>query len=306
MKYILPVLLLCCFLNGFAQKDKTTSWVLPQKGHSTIAVTINSKALDKNHYEQIEITPKNAKVFHFSVSAGSSGFSNSFSDPSFTVQVKTKNKVFINEYVAEKEFFGTTYKRNIVLPNTDAICIFFIANITKDDTTRFFLDYTIGDTAELNYDNKTPQEVFEEMLRLPPAGSMNIAGDNDFLEFGKLNFPNGLFAEKSAAKDGFGVFQTTGERLNKTAAQKYVADWNKKIVTWLTDYNVSDIKKYTPTQLKEHYYGTDDEVTEYKKTNAQGEILFIVRVFIRSNIVKTKAGVTGTDDYNTGVSITQY
>ncbi|MEI9954825.1 MAG: hypothetical protein WDM90_00575 [Ferruginibacter sp.] len=72
----------------------------------------------------------------------------------------------------------------------------------------------------------------------------------------------------------------------------------KKITDWLTAYNVTDIKK---TETGDRKLNTDTEITTYTKKDAQGKILFIVKVF------KEQEEVEGSEaDYvvwNTGVSI---
>ena len=314
MRYSLPVLLLCCFLNSHAQKDKTLNWVLPQSEQGAILVTKNSAQIGKYYYEQIEIVPKEAKVLHFSVSkdltskSADSFFTYIGSDPKFILQIKTKNKQLLNEKT-KMDLFSSGKSYNISLQNTDAISVFLLDNLSTSDTSRFYFNYIISDTAALDYSNKTPQDVFNKMLEIANTGYNNLineAGDDDV--FGltkKINYPNGLFAPMPAERIhifGTYVTQYTAYKLKiKAPADKAYTEWNKKIIAWLKDYNVTDIKKGFESYENPNVY---DEKTTYTKINAAGKRLFKVEVFKELSKIKNKeTNNTAEEFYFSGVRI---
>lgn len=281
MKYFFQIILLCCFLNSSAQKDKTLNWVLPQHYDTSIIVNSKSVPFGNYFYGEYHIAPAAAKTLNLHIYARVASVAYNLFNTTyapFNLQVITKKeKIFEGTYQDGRAFI------NIQLKNTDTIALFFISSPPVNDGTNFAFDYTIGDTAELNYGNKKPQEVFEKMLELAGTGYINLYHNdpNEYLE--KINYPNGLFANGAAERNkkknirfsGI-VTQYTGEKLNRETADKNIAEWNKKIAAWLKDYNVTDVKKSTKGDIK---LNTDEEETIYTKKNAQGKILFIVTVF---------------------------
>ena len=115
------------------------------------------------------------------------------------------------------------------------------------------------------------------MLELARTGFINLY-DSDHGNFAKINYPDGLFAPNPAVREKHSadVTQYTGKDLDREPADKIIAEWNKKVKTWLSDYHVTDIKKNTKGDIK---LNTDEEETVYTKKNAQGVKIFVVTVF---------------------------
>jgi len=295
MKFILTIILSCCFFNSYAQKDITLNWVVPQhKQDESVMVNSKSLAIGSYFYSEYHIEPAAAKTLHLRIYARVASVAHNLFNTTYAP--------FILQAITRKEkLFEETYQSgqaiiNIPLKNTDTVALFFISNPPANDGTDFAFEYTIGDTAELNYNNKKPQEVFEKMLELACTGYINQPE--------KLIYPNGLFATGTAERRKTHnrytgtVTQYTGEKLSRETADRNTADWNKKIVTWLKDYNVTDIKKNTTGDVK---LNTDEAETVYTKKNAQGVTLFIVTVFKETVGEGSEAEPMS---YTTGVRIT--
>ena len=273
MKHLFSIALICCCLSGNAQKDKTLNWVVPQhKQDESVIVNSKSLAIGNYFYSEYHIEPAAAKTLHLRIYARVASVAHNLFNTTYAP--------FILQAITRKEkLFEETFQTgqaniNIQLKNTDTVALFFISNPPVNDGTDFAFEYTIGDTAELNYNNKKPQEVFERMLELASTGYINQPE--------KLIYSNGLFAagpaerRKTHNRYTGTVTQYTGEKLNRQSADKNTSDWNKKIVAWLKDYNVTDIKKTAKGDIK---LNTDEEETVYTKKNAEGVTLFIVTVF---------------------------
>ena len=285
MKNLLVSLLAICTVNASAQKDKTIAWNVPLRVEGFITVTTKSKPLEQSFYEGFSIIPKLAQPLRFVV----------WSNYNYNIQIQTKKKVFVNETTSNER----TY--TISLANTDTINVFFITQLRGNAKADFSYAYTIGDTtymadtAQLQID-RDPQKAFEQLLKIASKKFANLYPGNTISYRQKdIEFPMGLFAPKRAYKDTYGVTQYTGiHQTDGAAADKDVALWNKKIKGWLKAFKVSDIKTFNKEQLRAKSDFLNDEITEYRKINAQGVVLFVVSVFKRLD-----EGV----NYYTGVNI---
>lgn len=65
------------------------------------------------------------------------------------------------------------------------------------------------------------------------------------------------------------------ETNNTEKEEKNIDVWNKKVITWLTDYNVTNVKKIILGKKGEAKY---EEITCYTKKSKAGNILFVVEV----------------------------
>lgn len=295
MKFILSLVLLSFVLSSYAQKDKTLGWVIPQFKQSE-SVIVNSKSLPigSYFYAEYHIAPTVAKTLNLKIYSRVASMANNLFNTTYAP--------FILQAITRKEkLFEQTYPSgtaviNIQLKNTDTVALFFISNPPLNDGTNFAFDYTIGDTAELSYATKKPQDVFEQMLELAATGYINVPE--------KISYPNGLFAAGTAERRktqhhyGGTVTQYTGEKLTRETADKNTAEWDKKIAAWLKDYNVSDIKKTSKGDVKQD---TDEEETIYTKKNAKGEVWFKVSVF--KEVVTEIGTESDVTSYSTGVRI---
>ena len=296
-KYLLLVISFCCFLYSHAQKDKTLNWVLPQ--HEDTRVIINSKSFPINQYFYAEhlIAPVAAKTLNIKVyarlgSAANNLFNTTYAP--FNLQVKTRKGDLLNQIYME----GTAFV-NIQLKNTDTVALIFVANPPANDSIDIAFDYIITDTAALTYSNVSYEETFAKMLEMAGTGYINMYDNADGL-YAKINYPEGLFATYPAERKRHRaeLIQYTGKNINREAANKNTAGWNEKIKAWLSDYNISDIKK---TLKGDEKLNTDEEETVYTKKNAQGVQLFRVIVFKEVVGAGTEAEPMS---YTTGVRIT--
>ncbi len=302
-KYVLPVILLCCFLQTSAQTDKTSNWVLPLHIDTRLVINAKSPAYDKYVYARYVFVPPAAKTLHLEIYAKAPKATDNLFNTSyapFILQALTKK-----DKLLEKSFQGGTAKINITLKTADTIALFFLCTPpVNNDSINLSFDYTVGDTAELSYANKKPQEVFEKILELAATGHINMYSNDENNYVNKLHYPTGLFAMAAAERtvkkhimfSGI-TTQYTGEKLNRQTADRNTADWNKKIKDWLSGYNVTDVKKTNKGDVK---LNTDEEETVYTKKNARGTTLFVVTVFKEIVGEGTEADPVS---YTTGVRI---
>jgi hypothetical protein len=278
------------YLNEFLNKLE-----VPQNGATDIFVTTASPQSNTDYYEGFILTPQKAKILHLNIT-GSLFSSNTFSPiyVPFYLQVKTGKTIYLNELEQGKKTI------NIALNSTDTVAIVFIAHPPKDDKAHFHCEWSVGDTAAYSYAGQKPKIVFDKMLELAPNHFTNIRTDK-FGDPDNIQYPEGLFAPFPAERVAFDthVTQYTGKNLpNGKAADIINAEWNKKITDWLSDYKITDVKK---TESGDPKLNTDTEITTYTKKDAQGKILFIIKVF------KEQGEAEGSEaDYvfwNTGVSI---
>ena len=294
---LLLIIALCCFLNSQAQKDKTLNWVLPQ--HEDTRVIINSKSFPINQYFYAEhlIAPTAAKTLNIKVYARlGSVAQNLFSTTyvPFNLQVKTRKGELLNQVYNP----GTAFV-NIELKNTDTVALIFVADPPANDGIDIGFNYIIADTAALTYSNLSQEQTFAKMLEIAGTGYINMYDNAEGL-YAKINYPDGLFANGPAERKRHRqeLIQYSGEKLNREAANKNTAYWNKKVKAWLDDYNISDIKR---TVKGDEKLNTDEEETVYTKKNAQGLQLFRVIVFKE---VVGEGSEAEPMSYTTGVRIT--
>jgi hypothetical protein len=298
MKYFLQTLLLCSFLNSHAQKDKTLDWALRQREDARVIINSKSPHYDKYAYAEYHIVPVAAKTLHLNIYAKIPSAKDDLfhtTNAPFILQVITKKDKYL-----EKPFQNGQAFINIQLKNTDTIAIFFICNPPVNDSINISFEYTIADTAALAYNNGRPEETFNKMLEMTGTGYINMYDNAATNLYATINYPDGLFASGPAERKRHRneLVQYTGEKLNRQAANKNMAEWNQKIKKWLADYNISDIKK---TVKGDEQLNTDEEETVYVKKNAQGFQLFRVTVFKQVVGAGTEAEPMS---YTTGVRIT--
>jgi len=297
MKYVAVLLFLNASLNCFAQKDKTLTWIKPQQGSQILYVSKFSKPNGDNFQDQYIIVPTVAKTLHVEISI--SNTKNKTLRSPFGVQLVTRNK-WLSSKIIEQDGF---YKENISLTALDTLAVICIIPPPANDTVKFFISYTVGDTAELEYRNKKPQIVFEKMLELCTTGFINLA-DYKNNSFSFISYPEGLFAPFNAERNRRfqNVIQYTGKNIKtEPDANAICVEWNKKINTWLKEYFVTDIKKNKTDNKRE---GLFEEATVYTKRNKDNQVIFIVEVFkeLHKNIFTQKE----SDNYfMTGVRIVQ-
>jgi hypothetical protein len=298
MKYLFQLILLSCFLDSHAQKDKTLDWALSQ--HEDARVIINSKSphYDKYAYAEYHIVPVAAKTLHLNIYAKIPSAKDDLfhtTNAPFILQVITKKDKYL-----EKSFQDGHAFINIQLKNTDTIAIFFVCNPPINDSIKISFEYTIADTASLTYSNINPQETFAKMLEMAGIGYINMYDNAATNLYATITYPDGLFASGPAERKRHRneLVQYTGEKLNRQAANKNIAEWNSKIKKWLADYNITDINK---TVKGDEQLNTDEEETVYIKKNAQGFQLFRVTVFKQVVGAGTEAEPMS---YTTGVLIT--
>lgn len=295
MKEFILVLLWVGFsLKSIAQKDKTLTWLPAQKGYKEIFVSKQSIKFGEYFYQQYLIVPNQQKTLHLDIFVT---YRNGWPlHTPFAIEARSRKQVFFSNVINNGDAFS---KANINLTNLDTMAINFIASISNNDTTKFDLNYTVGDTAELDYSNRKPQQVFERMLELCATGYTNI-GNAEQQYLSNIKYPKGLFADFKAIRNGlnYDVTQYTSKDIKseKDASSNY-DDWNKKITTWLEDYNINSVKKI---KLEEKEKGTSEEITVYTKKNKEGKILFVVEVFKQLNKFNYKEPY-----FETGVRIAQ-
>lgn len=280
-------------VKSAGHQDKTLSWQI-QNGNTDVWVTTASPLSNTDHYNGFIIAPLQAKTLHLDIT-GTLFLSNSYTPHyvPFYLQVKNSKGIFVNELEQGKKTL------NISLSTTDSVAIYFIAHPNEKDTVDFHCIWSIGDTAAYSYAGQKPETVFDKMLELAPNRFNNLRADKFGLE-NKIDYPQGLFAALPAERIPFDthVTQYTGKNLATGKAADIInAEWNKKITEWLKDYAITDIKK---TETGDRQKNSDTEITTYTKKNAQGKILFIVKVF------KEQEGEGSEFEpvtWNTGVSI---
>jgi hypothetical protein len=276
------------------QQDKTLNWQL-QRGNTDVWVTTTSPLSNTDHYNGFVIAPQQAKTLHLDVT-GTFFLTNNYRTQyvPFYFQVKNNKSIFINELEQGKKML------NISLSGTDSIAVYFIAHPNEKDTVDFHCIWSIGDTAAYSYTGQKPETVFDKMLELAPNQFTNIRLDKTGM-LATIDYPDGLFAPLPAQRIAFDthVTQYTGKKLESGKAADLInAEWNKKITSWLKDYNVTDIKK---TETGDRSKNTDGEITTYTKRDSAGKILFIVKVFKEE--VDEEGSVYEVATWNTGVSI---
>ena len=280
---LLLIVALCCFLNSHAQKDKTLTWLLPQQGYT--GTTINSKSFRLNQYFYAEqlIAPTAAKTLNLRVNARIASETNNHSYAPFNLQVKTRKGDLLNEVYND----GTAFV-NMQLKSTDTVALIFVADPPVNDSIKIECSYIIADTAALTYQNMSYEATFAKMLERANVGFINMYNNSNG-EKAKIDYPDGLFANGPAELSRYygGLIQYIGQKLSKQEANKKTADWNKQVKTWLTDYNVTDIKTFNYGDVNSN---TDAERTIYTKVNAAGMPLFKVNVSKESIAEKDSSG----------------
>ncbi len=293
MKEFILVLLWFGFsLKSIAQKDKTLTWLAAQHGEAGIQVSNHSIKVGDNFYEQYLIAPNQLKTLHIHITASYLN-ETTFNTP-FAIEVKNRKQDFGTKIINSVGFFKT----NINLTLFDTIAINCIVPPNNNDATKFNIEYTIGDTAELDYSNKKPQQVFERMLELCATGFTNFCKD-DGHDFSSIYYDKGLFADFKAERKSIekNVTQPTSKRLNtENEATNIYDEWNTKITNWLKEFNITNVKKFT---LKSSRH-KKEEITAYTKKNNAGQILFVVEVFKEIN----NNNILG-NYFETGVRIAQ-
>ncbi len=290
MKNILFVISLFCCLNSYAQKDKTSSWVI-QKGFSITTVDKHSFLSGVNYFNEGFIVPQSIKTLHIAVRAYSPTTGSTIKAP-FAIQVKTRKKQFISKMVMEAGQFAV----NIPLESMDTVAVIFIVPPPATEVVSFYLDYTICDIAKLDFTNKKPQEIFEQLLEYAATDFIDMRINSDGV-FSKSKFPEGLFINNMANKYDYVIVQDIGNGLERPAADKDMVEWNNKIKGWLKEYNVTDIKRITKGS---NALNTDEEETQYVKKNPKGQKLFTVTVFKQLKGDGTEADPSS---YSTGIRI---
>ncbi|MGG9962347.1 hypothetical protein [Ferruginibacter sp. SUN106] len=274
--------------------DVSLSWKA-QRNNTDVFVTTASPLFNADHYDGFIIAPRQAKILHLNIT-GSLFSSNTFSPAyvPFYLQVKSGKTVYLNELEQGKKTI------NISLNSTDTVAIVFVAHPPENDKAHFHCEWSIGDTAAYSYAGQKPEIVFDKMLELAPNQFTNIRNDK-FGEPDNIEYPTGLFAPLPAERIAFNthVTQYTGKKLPTGKAADIInAEWNKKITDWLKGYNVTDVKK---TETGDRKLNTDTEITTYTKKNAQGKVLFIIKVFKEQ--VEEAGNEADVVFWNTGVSI---
>ncbi len=289
-KYLFQISFLMLSFNGFGQQDKTTNWVLPQKGSEYIIIGNTSPKVGTYFYEQVYIKPNTVKNLHVVVGSenlNSAGFKNE----TFAVQIFSRKKTWVS--IAVKDDY--MYKANIPLDDTDTVAVRISIDAVSKIKKKFFVEYIMADTAAMDYSNLTPQACFEKMLQMASSGFINLPAHEKFYE-PQVTYDKGLFAPYYARRGGYGdVKQNIGEKTKSVnEANAACEKWNKQITMWLKDYNVTDISKKITGKVDEH---TDKEETTYTKKNAAGKLLFTVTVY------KEVLGSGSSYNYQTGVII---
>ena len=293
MKIITMGLLIFCSMNAHAQKDRTEKWSWPQKGDSLISLNLTSKKVGGNFYDVCKIVPRTVKTLHLNIRALSSLDSGELKHP-YILRVEIPGGAILNELVENQP----VYQANFNLVSTDTVSVICTTHPLDGESVKFYMSYIIGDTAQLSYTGQRPQDVFDKMLQLAGTGYLNSTIMKGADESG-LIYTQGLFAPLPAVRSSVNgkVVQNTGEGLDRLAANKIIAKWNRQIKEWLNEYAVTDIKttgKGNPDQ------NTDEEETVYTKTNEKGVVLFKVSVF---KVLNGTGNATSTARYATGVRI---
>ncbi len=293
MKIITIGLLIICSINAKAQNDRTGKWSWPQKGDSLMNLNLSSKKVSGNFYEVCKVVPRTIKTFRLSIRAQSSLDSGELKHP-YILRVEIPGGAVLNELVENQP----VYQANFNLVSTDTVSVICTSHPLQGESIKFYINYVIGDTAQLSYTGQRPQDVFEKMLQLAGTGYMNTTIMNGSGQSG-LIYTRGLFAPLPAVRSNVheNVVQSTGEGIDRQSANSITAKWNRQIKEWLDAYAVTDIKtsqKGNPDQ------NTDEEETVYTKTNEKGAVLFKVFVFKELN---GTGNTSGPARYSTGVRI---
>ncbi len=280
MKQILLYLAVFSFsLSVHAQKDKTLSWNSPVIISGTVTVTNKSTATGPNYYEMLAIKPYAAKTMKFRVSTNYAG--------NYIIRISSKVKSFVDQKTSKGNYYV------FQLSNLDSVNIMLVAKPTETQPVQFHYSYSIGDTARISLENKSAQEVFEQLLQLAANKFENLYSSSTSGRLPPLEFANGLFFNKYAVVENGYMKQLTGAAQDSKTADKDNAEWNKKIKAWLKPYKVSDVQKMSKEQLIAKSNYLFNEATQYTKKDAKGNILFNVSVY----------KVEDSEEFYTGVYI---